>query len=131
MKTFQCDVCGHPLFFENVSCLKCGSQLAFLPDRLALCPIAPSSKEAEWQRKTQHGQEPSAPRYRLCTNHTDHQACNFAVPAADPNPLCVSCRLTRVLPALSIPENCVRWYRIEVAKRRLFYTLAKLGLVSA
>ncbi len=36
MKTFRCDNCGHPLFFENVQCLQCGSALAFLPDRLAL-----------------------------------------------------------------------------------------------
>jgi hypothetical protein len=39
MKTFRCDNCGHPLFFENVQCLQCGSALAFLPDRLALCAI--------------------------------------------------------------------------------------------
>ena len=50
--------------------------------------------------------------------------------AADPNVLCVSCRQTRILPDLSVPQNRERWYRIEVAKRRLFYTLAKLGLVS-
>jgi hypothetical protein len=71
-----------------------------------------------------------ARHYRLCRNHTEKQACNFAVPAEDPNPLCVSCRQTRILPDLSIPQNHERWYRIEVAKRRLFYTLARLGLVS-
>jgi hypothetical protein len=36
-----------------------------------------------------------------------------------------------VLPDLSVPGNRERWYKIEVAKRRLFYTLAKLGLVLA
>ncbi|RYY56454.1 MAG: hypothetical protein EOO24_62800, partial [Comamonadaceae bacterium] len=77
------------------------------------------------------GRRRKPPRqYRLCHNHTEHQACNFAVPADDPNPLCVACRLTRILPDLSKPENHQRWYRIEVAKRRLFYTLAKLGLIS-
>jgi hypothetical protein len=34
-----------------------------------------------------------------------------------------------VLPDLSQPENPLRWYRLEAAKRRLFYTLAKLGLL--
>jgi len=29
-----------------------------------------------------------------------------------------------------VAQNHDRWYRIEVAKRRLFYTLAKLGLVA-
>ena len=67
--------------------------------------------------------------YRLCQNNVTYHACNFAVPADDPNPYCVSCRQTRRLPDLSIPENVERWYRIEVAKRRLFYTLARLGLV--
>ncbi len=64
----------------------------------------------------------------MCRNHGAHQACNFAVPSTDPNPLCISCRQTKLLPDLSIPDNRQRWYRIEVAKRRLFYTLAKLGL---
>ncbi|AMO24181.1 putative zinc-binding peptidase [Ramlibacter solisilvae] len=130
MKTFHCDVCGHALFFENVRCLRCGSELAFLPDRLALCAIEPEEDTALFRRKARDDGDAANAAYRLCINHTEHQACNFAVPASDPNPLCVSCRLTRVLPDLSIPENHVRWYRIEVAKRRLFYTLAKLALVS-
>ncbi|HZY17620.1 MAG TPA: putative zinc-binding peptidase [Ramlibacter sp.] len=132
MKTFRCDHCGHPLFFENVRCLQCGSALAFLPHRLALCAIEPAEGAAPglWQRKAAHRRRPAHWQYRLCRNHTDHQACNFAVPANDPNEYCVSCRQTRVLPDLSVPENVERWYRIEVAKRRLFYTLAHLGLVS-
>jgi hypothetical protein len=132
MKTFRCDNCGHPLFFENVQCLQCGSGLAFLPDRLALCAIepAPGQEEGLWRRKTRRPRRAVHTSYRLCSNHVQHQACNFAVPAGDANPLCVSCRQTRVLPDLSITGNRERWYRIEVAKRRLFYTLAKLGLVS-
>lgn len=131
MKTFDCDHCGQPLFFENVQCLRCGSVLAFLPDRLALAAIEPlSGEDGLWRRRA--GQAPSASSraYRLCRNNTEHQACNFAVPADDPNPFCVSCRQTRILPDLSVPQNRDRWYRIEVAKRRLFYTLAKLGLVA-
>lgn len=132
MKTFRCDHCGHPLFFENVQCLQCGSALAFLPDRLALCAIepVPDADGALWQRKKRNRRNTAVHQYRLCRNHTDHQSCNFAVPAADPNVLCVSCRQTRVLPDLSVPDNHSRWYRVETAKRRLFYTLAQLGLVS-
>jgi hypothetical protein len=132
MRTFRCDNCNHPLFFENVQCLNCGSDLAFLPDRLALCAIEPEPDQdsGAWRRKTRNRRNASGRLYRLCMNHTQHQACNFAVPVSDPNVLCVSCRQTRLLPDLSVPENHERWYRIEVAKRRLFYTLAKLGLVS-
>ena len=130
MKTFRCDHCGHPLFFENVTCLHCGSSLAFLPDRLALCAIEPAGAEGLWRRKTARGREQGAPQYRLCQNTIAYRACNFAVPGHDPNPYCVSCRQTRVLPDLSVPENVDRWYRIEVAKRRLFFTLARLALVN-
>ncbi|GAB3653939.1 zinc-binding metallopeptidase family protein [Ramlibacter alkalitolerans] len=131
MKTFHCQFCGHPLFFENVQCLQCGSALAFLPDRLNMVAIeeAPDGQEGLWRPRSR-GRKASDLRYRLCHNHTTQNACNFAVPAQDPNRLCVSCRLTRVLPDLSVPANPLRWYRLEVAKRRLFYALAKLGLVA-
>jgi hypothetical protein len=131
VKTFRCDHCGHALFFENVQCLHCGSALAFLPDRLALCAIepVPPAGSGLWRRKVRRGPD-LARAYRLCRNNIEHQACNFAVAERDPNGLCVSCRLTRVLPDLSLPQSRERWYRIEVAKRRLFYTLAQLRLVS-
>jgi hypothetical protein len=131
MKTFHCQYCGNPIFFENVKCLQCESELAFLPDRLNMAAIekAPGGDDTLWRPRAR-GRKGTPARYRLCHNHTTQNACNFAVPADDPNPLCVSCRLTHVLPDLSKPENPQRWYRLEVAKRRLFYTLAKLGLVA-
>jgi hypothetical protein len=130
MKLFHCDSCGSALFFENVKCLHCGSALAFLPDRLSMSAIEPVPQAQDlWRRKTRRS-TPSSRHYRLCQNQTQRQACNFAIPEADPNPLCVCCRLTQILPDLSTPGNHERWYRIEAAKRRLFYTLARLGLVS-
>ena len=130
MKLFHCDHCGHALFFENVKCLHCGSQLAFLPTRMALAAIEEVPESAGLWRRKKQGNTPSSHHFRLCLNNTEHQACNFAIPQADPNPLCVSCRLTQILPDLSIEGNRERWYRVEAAKRRLFYTLARLGLVS-
>ncbi|NML43811.1 hypothetical protein HHL11_08630 [Ramlibacter sp. G-1-2-2] len=129
MKTFHCQHCGQAVFFENVSCLKCGSTLAFLPDRLNMAALEQVQGKEELWRPKARGKEGAA-RYRLCHNATTQNACNFAVPAADPNPLCAACRLTRILPDLSQPGNPGRWYRLEAAKRRLFYTLAKLGLLS-
>lgn len=138
MRIFRCEQCGNALHFENVTCLRCGSSLAFLPDRLSLCAIEPAG-DTLWRRKplqalsappdSDNDNERNARRYRLCSHHAQTHSCNFAVPEDDPNPLCVSCRQTRMLPNLSIPENQARWYRIEVAKRRLFYTLARLGLL--
>lgn len=130
MKLFHCDHCGHALFFENVKCLHCGSELAFLPTRMALAAIEPVPEAPGLWRRQKQGKAPSSHHFRLCQNYTQHQACNFAVPEADPNPLCVCCRLTQILPDLSVPGNRERWYQIEAAKRRLFYTLSRLGLVS-
>ncbi len=135
MNTFHCQNCGHPIFFENVRCLKCSSDLAFLPDRMTMSAIEPADRADDgaplWRPKPRPQKRPSAARYRLCHNNAAYQACNFAVPGDDPNPLCVSCRQTHTLPDLSQPDNIQRWYRIESAKRRLFYTLAKMGLLDA
>ena len=65
--------------------------------------------------------------YRLCDNYTQHNVCNWVVRDDDPNTLCQSCRLTRVIPDLSRPGNKESWYKLEVAKRRLVYTLLALG----
>jgi hypothetical protein len=130
MKLFHCDQCGSALFFENVKCLHCESDLAFLPTRMALAAVEEVPDEPGLWRRKKQGKAPSAHHFRLCQNYSEQQSCNFAVPQADPNPLCVSCRLTQILPDLSIQGNRERWFRTEAAKRRLFYTLARLGLVS-
>jgi hypothetical protein len=130
MKLFHCDNCGHALFFENVKCLNCGSTLAFLPTRMALAAVEEVPETAGLWRRIKPGKAASARHFRLCQNSTEHQICNFAVPEEDPNPLCICCRLTQIVPDLSVEGNQARWYRIEAAKRRLVYTLARLGLVS-
>ena len=66
--------------------------------------------------------------YRLCKNYTDEQICNWAVPASNPQSLCFSCRLTRTIPDLSQPGHRPAWYRLEMAKRRVIYTLLQLSL---
>jgi len=133
MKVFSCNHCGHTIFFENVQCLNCGNSLAFLPDLLEMSAIEPAGGNEEpaanddpqlWRRA---GDE-SGTTYRLCLNSTLQHACNFAVRSDDPETLCVSCRQTRMAPDLSVPANHEHWVRIESAKRRLYYTLARLGL---
>jgi hypothetical protein len=58
-------------------------------------------------------------------------ACNWIIAVQD-NPagtnFCRSCRLNRTIPDLSIPENAEHWRRIELAKRRLIYSLIAFGL---
>jgi hypothetical protein len=54
--------------------------------------------------------------------------CNWAIASDDPDPLCVSCRLTRLIPDVSAPGAKLAWYRLEGAKRRLVFTLAGFEL---
>jgi hypothetical protein len=124
MKVFHCDHCGHLLFFENTECVSCSHVLAYLPD-LALVGSLDPAGEGTWQSPL-----PAAKGrlYTLCGNYTTHQVCNWAVAAADGDPLCLSCRLTRVIPDLTPPEHRLQWYKLEVAKRRLVFTLLRLGL---
>jgi hypothetical protein len=67
-------------------------------------------------------------RYRLCRNYVREGVCNWAVPADDPHRFCSSCRLTRVIPDLSIPGNLHAWARLETAKRRVVYQIMEFGL---
>lgn len=143
MRVFNCDHCGHLVFFDSVQCLHCGSALAFLPDQLSMAALTPADGTGEmggsggsggsgesrlWRRM---GGRDAGRYYRMCRNHGLYRACNFALSADDPQALCVSCRQTRMLPDLSEPANLGRYQQIETAKRQLFYTLARLGLEPA
>lgn len=123
MKIFHCDHCQQLVFFENVSCMKCGHSLAFLPDLREVGSLLPV--DDHWRSPLP---PPFGSDYRLCENYDRENVCNWAVPIEDPNPLCRSCRLTRVIPDLMQPGGKDAWYRIEVAKRRVIYSLLVLGL---
>lgn len=123
MKPFLCQ-CGNRIFFENIKCLKCERELGFVPEQgkmAALEPLDPAA--ATFSAHV----DPKRPR-KKCQNYVNEGVCNWLAPADDPNPLCRACQLNRIVPDLSIPENRVKWARIEAAKRRLLFTLAELGL---
>jgi hypothetical protein len=124
MKVFHCDSCEQLLFFENVVCVRCGHVLAFLPDTLEMAALEPVENDI-WRSLAPHS---VGNQYRLCANYVTHAVCNWAVPADSPDPLCSSCRLTRVIPDMSLPENNDAWRKLEAAKRRLLYSLLNLGL---
>jgi hypothetical protein len=124
MKVFHCDHCDHLVFFENTVCVSCERRLAFLPDVLEVGSLDQVDEDHWASPLTREAR----PRYRLCQNYVDTAVCNWAVDADDDDPLCESCRLTRVIPDLVVPGNREAWYRLEVAKRRVLYTLLRLGL---
>jgi hypothetical protein len=123
MKIFHCDHCGNLLFFENTLCVACGHQVAYLPDRMLVGSLT-AADDDRWHSP----QDSGAARYRLCRNYTEEHVCNWAIPEDDPHPFCLSCRLTRVIPDLAVPDHRQAWYRLEAAKRRLVFTLLALGL---
>ena len=125
MKVFHCDHCDHLVFFENIKCVKCTAPLAFLPDLKVVASLDPAKEGGLFTTPIPRA---GGKTCRLCMNYATHNICNMAVAAEDPNPLCISCRLTRMIPNLSKPGNREAWYKLELAKRRLVYTLHGLSL---
>ena len=125
MKVFHCDHCGALVFFENTQCVSCGHRLAFLPDLMLVGSLdAADADQERWRSPLSRATHP----YRLCANYRDQQVCNWVVDAEDESALCRSCRLTSMIPDLTVEGNRMAWYRLEVAKRRLLYTLLSLRL---
>jgi len=121
MKTFHCTHCQNLIFFENVRCLSCDHALAFLPD-LGIMGALTQGGDGLWRV------EPDARGYRLCANYDQASVCNWVVPSGEADDFCRSCRLNRVIPDLSSERNRAAWFRLEVAKRRMLYTLLGLKL---
>lgn len=108
MKTFSCR-CGQPLSFDSNRCLRCGEQVGYDP-------------------VTATFRVPDSVLHRHCANRVEHGVCNWLVAMEDTNLLCLSCRMTRIIPDLSRFGNLNRWAVLEGAKRRLLYGLLQLGL---
>ncbi|WP_102226833.1 zinc-binding metallopeptidase family protein [Acidimangrovimonas sediminis] len=135
MRLFQCQCCGQVLHFENTACLNCGRDVGYLPGRDAMAAV-------EAEGPVWHLAEGSGPnlgdtsgRYRFCANW-EMSGCNWLLDvgsvsssgASADETYCRACRHNRTVPDLSDPGNRARWQKIETAKRRLIYTLRRLGL---
>jgi len=124
MKAFHCDSCGALVFFENVSCLQCGHALGFLPDIMDLAALEPDGK-GSWKSLAAAS---NGRLYRTCANGRDYSVCNWLVPGEESDEYCTACRLNAVVPDVSLPENHPLWHKVEIAKRRVLYTLRRLSL---
>jgi len=148
MRTFACQSCGEPVYFENVVCYNCDATLGFLPDELRLAALEQGS-DGTWTtvRPTKRLRRPhlfsrlvdrrpetpdasvtSGRHYRHCANYAEHSVCNWMVPADSGESLCPACRPNRTIPNLARPGNLDKWYRIERGKRQMAYGLLRLGL---
>ena len=124
MKTYKC-ICGQRLFFQNAVCVNCHRELGFLPDLLWMTSLDPL-EEGLWQPTAK---EAKGALFRKCRNYTDFGVCNWMVSQKhEGENFCVSCRLNEIIPDLSVEQNRALWASVEVAKRRLVYTLIRLKL---
>lgn len=126
MKTFRCDHCGQPIYFENDRCLGCGHLLAYLPDVADMAALEPIEGTDGRYRSLAKASGDTV--YRLCDNYTEHAVCNWTLRDDEPNALCRACRFTRVVPNLEAPGAVEGWRKLEIAKRRLIHSLIDLGL---
>lgn len=121
MKMSICPTCGQLLQFENTTCRRCGAQLGFIPGSMELSAlitrfggaVSPKSRPDEM--------------WHPCGN-VEKAGCNWLVPLDAGEEYCLSCRLNRNVADLSNPEHLRKWRDIECAKRRLLYSLMRLGL---
>jgi hypothetical protein len=124
MKTFHCGHCDQLVFFENTACINCGHRLGYLPEEAAVGTFeCAADAPPRLVAPTADGRD-----YRFCANYGAEGVCNWAVVASDGNSYCRSCRLTHIIPDLSLPGTHEGWSRLEAAKRRLVYSLISLEL---
>jgi hypothetical protein len=90
--------------FEQIACANCGTGLLFDPSCIDMTMLSLKTP---------------------CGNR-DIIGCNWC--AGESDPYCGSCHLTRTIPNLGSTRNIMLWRRMEEAKRRLVYDLARLRL---
>jgi hypothetical protein len=121
MKKFKCQKCLNTIYFENIGCVRCQSPLGFFPPQLQLIAL---TALPDGTFKPVKG---SAGRLKRCAN-AQHGTCNWLLSARDPSSLCVACALNRTIPDLSDAANLAAWSELELAKKRLVYSLLRAGL---
>ena len=124
MKIAVCASCGSNVYFENVTCLRCGHALGFDSSRTELITMEPSADSGLY-REIGKGKPQRLVRY--CSNAA-HGACNWLTGPDDTSGLCVACDLNRTIPNLSKASALEAWQEFERAKKRLVYQLLRFGL---
>lgn len=109
MERFTCG-CGNTLFFGSSHCLKCRNEVGYDPQLGVMQRLRPGSG------------------LRRCDNGLRYGVCNWLIPVSSPLPYCQSCALNRTVPDLHTERNQLLWGRMEMAKRRLIYSLLRLGI---
>lgn len=112
MRTFDC-ACSNRLFFDNSVCLNCQSTVGFSLERANFVVLDDNRNSAK-------------DRVRPCANYGSG-LCNWVLEAGATSDLCLACRLN-IETAISGDGDHERLQRVEMAKRRLVFSLLDLGL---
>jgi len=120
MRPFPCSSCEQLLFFDNWTCLRCGSQVGYIPDDGLVVAVRAVGERFERADGTPG-------RYRRCSNRSVAR-CNWMVPEDDRSERCASCRLTSVRPNDTDVDSLEAFADAEAAKRRLLHQLRRIGL---
>lgn len=124
MKLYNCDHCGQQVYFENTMCVGCGTPLGYLPVLDNMSSIVHVDGTL-WKAITVQA---NSALYKKCQNYHAADVCNWMIPQNNDNEFCLSCSLNETIPDLGIHENKEYWHRLEIAKRRLVYSLLRLNL---
>lgn len=121
MKRFHCSRCESAVYPDLAQCPACQAPLGFVPEQVRMCASVADASPPQFHCQGQ--------AYRACANMLEHGVCNWLVPDADPAPLCRACRVTVMIPDLSVPGHREHWAKLESAKRRLLVGLLGSGLL--
>jgi hypothetical protein len=120
MRVFSCDNCNQLVFVDNSQCLRCEAPLGYVHAEREIISLIPTPDLRLVDLSL------PARAWRRCAT-AERTGCNWLVPA-EGGKLCESCQLTRTRPADSDAVGVVEFGRSEMAKRRLIFQLAELGL---
>lgn len=113
MRDFTCETCGARVFFENSSCERCGSGLAYARDEDRIVSLEPDGT---------HRAPDGSVRVRCVASEAN--GCTWL---AEPGRLCSSCLMTRTRPADQDDAGLAGWRIAERWKRHLLRELDRLG----
>ncbi len=122
MKLFECPNCGNVVYFESLSCERCGHGLGYdaAANVMRAFDAAPTAAGPQ-------GNLAGPQSFRFCAN-ADAGVCNWLLPAEEHGALCAACRHNEIIPDASDSTRVALWAKVELAKHRLFYGLIRWKL---
>lgn len=122
MKTFKCTNCNSRVYFENVACIACQHALGFDASTTEMVALT-AQPDGLFKRVGRAADS----LVRYCAN-AKPGVCNWLTSADDLNPFCRACDLNRTIPNLAEYGSLAAWRELELAKKRLVYSLLRFRL---